>query len=154
MRPTAPERPAMIPQSRAKRVGACSWMTTAMAVMKSNPVPWAKRTTVKTFARLEAIPPLKSAAPQERAAQRAMRDAKSSGENIYKEFSRSDYIGSRKATRGWPEMSEARALVRGERDTIDSVACGSGAGNKGGGCFYLAPIAIKSREDADDDAVT
>ena len=57
-------------------------MMSAMAAMKSNPVPWANRTTVKTLARFEAIPPLKSAAPQERAAQRAMREANSSGENI------------------------------------------------------------------------
>src|SRR6266849_216763 len=65
-----PARPATIPHSSEVQAGIGSPTTRASNNINARPVACATTTTLKTLVALVAIPPLKSAAPQETAAER------------------------------------------------------------------------------------
>src|SRR5271157_3697838 len=68
--PNAPVTPATTPHHNDERGGMGSRVSHAKSSMKSKPQAWAPVTTRNTLARLVAIPPAKSPAPQTTAAPR------------------------------------------------------------------------------------
>src|SRR5256886_5470393 len=71
--PPPPANPAAPPHAISRAEGNGSDHARARAISKISPIAWAATTTVKTFARRVASPPLKSPEPHEREAARPNR---------------------------------------------------------------------------------